>query len=92
MRELAMRAVDLTPRIEQRDDRGALVGEQPVDRAGAGAVVFEVTGSATFIPAPRAALDELEVLAHATMPPARPGRLVDQDQQAGLRGRSRRAR
>lgn len=78
-----MRAIGLAPRIEQRDDRVALVGEQAMHGPCTGALVFELAGFAAFIPAPRAALGELEVLAHATMAPARPGRLVDQAEQTG---------
>ena len=78
MRELAMRAVDLTPPIEQRDDRRALVGEQPMHGARPGSVVFEAAGFAALIPAPRPPLGELEVLACAAVLPARQGRLVDQ--------------
>ncbi len=73
MRELAMRPIDLAPLIEQRDDRGALVGEQPMHRARARAVILEAAGFAALIPAPRPALGELEVLARAAMTPARPG-------------------
>jgi len=87
VRELSMRAIGLAPRIEQRDDRVALVGEQAMHGPCTGALVFELAGFAAFIPAPRAALGELEVLAHATMAPARPGRLVDQAEQLGLGGR-----
>ena len=87
MRELAMRPIDLAPLIEQRDDRGALVGEQPMHRARARAVILEAAGFTALIPAPRPPLGELEILAHATMTPARPGRPVDQAQQARFGGR-----
>ena len=69
MRELSMRAVDLTPPVEQRDDRVALVGEQPVHGTRAGAVVFEAAGLAALIPAPRPTLGQLR---RATSPARKP--------------------
>jgi len=56
-------------------------------RARARPVVFQPTRFAALIPAPRAALSELEVAAGATVLPARLGRAIDQSEQAGLGGR-----
>ncbi|MEJ7787637.1 MAG: hypothetical protein WKF96_22770 [Solirubrobacteraceae bacterium] len=55
--------------------------------AHAGSVIVEAAGFAALIPAPRAAVGELEVLARTTMRPDRPGHAVDQCEQAGLGGR-----
>jgi len=42
----SQRSISSHPRVEQRDDRRALVGEQAMLRARARAVVFEATGLA----------------------------------------------
>lgn len=62
MGELAMRGVDLSPLLEERNDLGLLLGEQPVDGTPARRAVAELAvargGCASAMPAspsPRAA-------------------------------------
>src|SRR5436190_1486938 len=82
-----MRAIGLAPRVEQLDDRVALVGEQAMHGPPARRPVFEAAGFAALPPAPRATLGQLEVPAGAAVLPARAGRIVDELQQPGLGGR-----
>jgi hypothetical protein len=49
--ELAVGAVDLTPLLEQLNDLGDLVGEQPVQRAAARTAIGQLVGGAA--PKPR---------------------------------------
>src|SRR4051812_32877323 len=82
-----MRAIGLAPRVEQLNDRVALVGEQAMHGPPAGRPVLQAAGFTALPPAPRAALGELEIRARAAVLPARGGRLVDELQQPGLGGR-----
>ena len=54
------RPVDIAPRVEQRDDRVALVGEQAVHGPPVGRAVLHAAGFAALPPAPCAALGEFE--------------------------------
>ncbi len=56
-------------------------------RMPAGRTIFQAARLAALIPAPRPQLGQLEVAAGAAVLPARRGRLVDEPEQPGLRGR-----
>jgi len=58
VRELAVRPIDIAPRVEQLDDGVALVGEQAMHRSPAGWPILQAAGFAALPPAPRAALGE----------------------------------
>ena len=60
MGELAMGAVNLAPLVEQGDDLGDLLGQQPVDRAAARGQVLQLVGGTTLQPPPRAPLAQLQ--------------------------------
>ena len=81
-----MRAVDLPPALEQFEDRGDLLGAQPVDRA-ARLAVAETVGIAPAPPPPRPALVQLEIAAGAAVLPAVGDGPVDQAEQLMLGGR-----
>ena len=53
MRELAMRAIDITPGLKQLKDRGHLLGAQTVHRLPARAQIIQIAGVAAGAPAPR---------------------------------------
>jgi hypothetical protein len=44
MRELAMRAIDLTPLLDQIQDLGLLPGQQAVDRAATRITILQAPG------------------------------------------------
>lgn len=73
MRERAVGPVDLAPLLEQRDDRGVLVRQQPVDRPPSGDVV-EAVADPPAAPPPRAGIGQLQ---RPTPPPVVPA--VGQD-------------
>jgi hypothetical protein len=86
VRELAMRAIDIAPALEQLEDRGDLLGAQAVDRA-ARLAVPETVGIAPAAPPPRPALVQLEIGAGAAVLPAAGDGPVDQAEQLMLGGR-----
>src|SRR5664279_4075553 len=92
VRDLAMRAVDLAPLLDQIQDLGLLPGEQAVDRAATGIAVLQAAGMYEPLPPPvRADVGEVEHLARSSMRPTVPDRAVDQPQQLelGLRAHAR---
>src|SRR5207302_1561004 len=91
VRELAVRAVDITPRLEQLKDLGHLLGAQTMHRA-ARLAIAETAIIAPVSPPPRPALIQLEITAGAAMLPTTSHRLIDQDQQLRLGGRVHSAR
>lgn len=86
VRELAMRAIDLAPFLEQLEDRRLLLGAQTVQR-GAGLGVLQAIVRASAAPPPRPPLVQLEVPAGAAVLPAVGDGPVDQIQQLVLGGR-----
>jgi hypothetical protein len=77
VRELAVGAVDVTPGLEQLQDRRLFRGPQAVQR-GAGLAVAEAALIAPAAPPPRPPLVQLEVVAGAAvLPPVGDG-AVDQ--------------
>ena len=86
MRELAMRTVDIAPLLEQLEDRGHLLGSEPVHRR-AGLAVIQAAGVTPAAPPPRPPLIQLEVVAGAAVIPPVGDRPVDQCQQLVLGGR-----
>ena len=87
MGELAMRAVDLAPLVEQGEDLGHLVPEQPVHGRPARRSIRQLPASPTAQPAVRPPLGELELVAGPAQRPAGVEGLLEQVQQAGLGGR-----
>jgi hypothetical protein len=81
-----MRAVDLAPFLEQPEDRGDLLGSEPMQR-GAWLAVIQAALIAPAAPPPRPPLIQLEVGAGAAMIPAVENGAVDQIQQLVLGGR-----
>jgi hypothetical protein len=85
--ELAVAAVGLTPLVEQGQDLGLLLGQQPMRRGPAGSLIRQLPARAATDPAVRPYLAELKFV---TGPPDRPAaveRLVEQIEQSGLGGR-----
>jgi hypothetical protein len=87
MGELAVGPVDLAPLVKQRHDLGDLVGEQPVQRAAARAVILQLVGGAASEPPVGTHQAKLQHPAGRTKLPAGLHRLLDEVQQAGLGGR-----
>jgi len=85
--ELAVRAVGLAPLVEQPDDLGDLIVEQPVDRVAAGRQVLQPLGGLAGQPPPRPGLAKLQRAAGSPHRPPGLGRVVEQGQQPGLGGR-----
>ena len=85
MRELAMRAVDPTPRLDQIEDRLLLPRQDAVDRAATRIVVLERPGlPQPRPPAVRADVGEAEHPARSGVRPAVRDSGVDQPQQLEL--------
>src|ERR1035438_185356 len=87
VRELSVRAIDISPGLEQIEDRGHLKRSEPVHRVPAGPLVGQAVSVAPASPAPRATLIQLEIRARAAMLPAASDGLVDQAEQLVLGGR-----
>ena len=87
MRELAMRAVGGPPLLEQRQDLGGLLIEQPVHRQPARRLVGQLPGRAAGDPAVRADLTKFQFVAGPPQRPAALDRGVEQLQQPCLGGR-----
>ncbi len=87
MCEFAMRAVDLAPLVEQRQDLLGLVGQDAVHRGATRWTVGELSSCSAGIPAVGTDLAELEHPARTPDLPAGIEGLVDQVEQACLGGR-----
>src|SRR4051812_14448802 len=86
VRELAMRAINVLELLEDREYLGFLVGRDRVQRR-TGTPIDQHAGGPELAPAPRAALAQLEVPAHAPVIPSARNGLVDKPQQLVLGGR-----
>jgi hypothetical protein len=85
VRELAMRAIDDRPLVDELEDRLLLPSEDPVYRVGDRTTVGQAAGLAQLgAPAMRAHVGEPEYPACAGMRPAGAGRVVDEAQQLEL--------
>ena len=87
MRELAVAAVGLAPLVEQGEDLGHLLLEQPVPRGPARGPVGEPPLGPAGDPAVRPALGHLQLVTDPAQRPAGVDRLVEQVEQPGLGGR-----
>ena len=85
--ELAVRAVDGTPVLEQAQDRGPLVLEQPVHRAAAGGQVDQPVLTAASPPVAVAVRIQPEQPARPSRRPAPRERVLDQVEQPCLHRR-----
>ena len=85
MRELAMRAVDLAPFLDQIEDHPLLDREQAVDRLADRPAVLETPGlTQSLTPAVRADIGEIKDQARPRVRPPVLDRAVDQPQQLEL--------
>src|SRR3954471_18753487 len=85
MRELAVRAIDPAPLLDQVQDRLLLPDQQAMDRGADRRAVLERAGLAQpGTPAVRAHVGELQHAAGTQVRPARAGRRLDQAQQLEL--------
>jgi hypothetical protein len=82
--QLAVAAVGLAPRLEQRHDRSPLVLQQPVQRMPTRSPVGQLSGRAANEPAAAPHMIEPEQVSCAPGRPAALDGVVDQLEQAGL--------
>ena len=87
MSELTVRAVGLAPLIEQGQDLGHLVGEQPVHRRRARRLVGQLATGPAADPPVGPPLGQLQHVADPTLRPAGIEGLPDQCEQPGRGGR-----
>jgi hypothetical protein len=84
MGELAMRAVDLTPLIEQPHDLSDLPVHQAMQRAASGGLIGQLVSGPAAQPPVDAQLTDLQHLAGSPRRPALLQGLLEQVQQPGL--------
>ena len=87
MGQFAMRSVGLAPLVEQRQDLGGLLGEEPMNRRAARRFVGQPADGSSRDPAVGAHLTEGQFIAGLPQRPAGPQGVIDQLQQPGVGGR-----
>ena len=87
MRQLAVREVDGTPLVEQRQDLGLFPAQQAVDGVAAGLGVVEAAGELAVLPPPRPGPVDLEQPADPRQRPPGGDGVVDQGEQRCFDGR-----
>ena len=84
VRELAVRPVDLTPGLEQRQDRGPFGGQQTVQRGTPRGPVDQLPAVPPMLPTGQPGVVDTEPGGRPPRRPARVDGVVHQVQQAGL--------